>query len=567
MIGRAKTAAAAAWTWLLALSADRGAPVVLFAAAVVVWSAQSLAWPFGPGRDFGTYIWGYVELLQAETIYPFMALQRPFVATIVTGAPLEIGGGALAAVFACLYGGSIVAWAAAAATYGRAAAVATAIALLLYPGYGALFHGASSDAVFAAAFALLALVVVRAVVAPSAARFAVVGLAVALAALTRPIGQVLVWLCLVPLVLRVDLRRRVVLAGTALACAITPLAAWTVHNGLRFDDYTLVRGGDASLPMYRAWVVDRIVEPENGPATRRLARLVERDLLPYEPYRSYGITIDEFFSSGAHRMLTDLVSLSDRAVGWDSDYALLGEVAREAVLAHPGAYARGVAETVLRQLWAPLYGDRRAGAGDEAPAEPAETAAPAGSSTTDLPVPTEGEPIPAARQDGWSSRPDNAISQVWTSPTEKHVVFDDPELERRAEEQEERLAALEGRFDVEPGIDILGKLADGASRVYPRPLLWLLAGLAALALRRPRRALVPLALAVSALMVIGASALAIDAVPHYAVPVIPAFVLLAVVGFLAERRRAPIAASDEVRASTAAARRPAAAPRAAGPAG
>jgi hypothetical protein len=46
--------------------------------------------------------------------------------------------------------------------------------------------------------------------------------------------------------------------------ALAPLAAWAVLNGLRFDDYTLARGGNAIIPFYRAFISDKIVSPDNG---------------------------------------------------------------------------------------------------------------------------------------------------------------------------------------------------------------------------------------------------------------------------------------------------------------
>ena len=62
-----------------------------------------------------------------------------------------------------------------------------------------------------------------------------------------------------------------------------------------------------------------------------------RELLPNEPYRSRGIDLETFFSSGSSRMHDDLTVLSDRTWGWDDDYrAPRRASAREAVRAHPG---------------------------------------------------------------------------------------------------------------------------------------------------------------------------------------------------------------------------------------
>ena len=64
-----------------------------------------------------------------------------------------------------------------------------------------------------------------------------------------------------------------------------------------------------------------------------------------------------------------------------------------------------------------------------------------------------------------------------------------------------------------------------ASRWFPPPALWLLIGIVALAVRRPGRKLALSTPAVAGLLLIGLSALGLPAVPHYAVPVAPAFAL------------------------------------------
>ena len=83
--------------------------------------------------------------------------------------------------------------------------------------------------------------------------------------------------------------------------------------------------------LYRAFMVAKIVDPDNGPASRRLAEEVRRDLLAEEPYRSYGVDLDEFFSSGSNRVFGDMQGLSgvDRSA-----------VTREAIREHPGVCSR-----------------------------------------------------------------------------------------------------------------------------------------------------------------------------------------------------------------------------------
>src|SRR5207245_2691845 len=112
---------------------------------------------------------------------------RTPLAPLIVGGLLDLARGALAEpVMSLLYAGSIAAWFLAARMFSACAAVLTAVALLLYPGYGILFHELSSDAVFAAAFAGWSLLAVRTLLTPTLARFALVGGGVGALAYIRP---------------------------------------------------------------------------------------------------------------------------------------------------------------------------------------------------------------------------------------------------------------------------------------------------------------------------------------------------------------------------------------------
>ena len=162
-------------------------------------------------------------------------------------------------------------------------------------------------------------------------------------------------LVLVPLALRATWRARFAWGVAFVVPAVVLIGGWAIHNGIRYDNYTIARGGNATVPFFRAFVTDKIVRPSNGPASRELAAAVQRDLLTKEPYRSYGITLDEFFSEASPRMQVDLLALSDRLKGWHSNYRWLRDVGVEGVDAHPARYARGVLGSVSGMLRLALY--------------------------------------------------------------------------------------------------------------------------------------------------------------------------------------------------------------------
>jgi hypothetical protein len=512
-----------------AVATRRGA-VALFALALAVYALQSIALPIVPGRDFGTYLRFYAQMFEWDSVLPMSMLFRTPVAPLVVGGSLDLAGGYGAqVVMAALYAASIVCWTRVALSFGARAALLTAAALLLYPGYGILFHMLSSDSICAVVFAVWGLALTRAWLVPTPGRFAALGLATAAAALTRPGYQVLAVFALVPLVLGMPWRARLISAASCLAVVAVLLGAWTVNNGLRYDDYALARGGSAFFPFYRAFTTDRIVSPDNGDASRELAEAVRTRLLPEEPYRSYGITLESFYQRGGPREFEDVVGLTDRVWGWDSDYAQMRAAALEGVRAHPGRYLRGVSTTVLDELWSPLF--VALPESSSAPPAAGPTTRPGG-----LPEPSEGEQIPSAHQGFFSTTPDGSITEVWTSATEHSVVFSTPEGQRRfaaLQDEENRLDALVPPY---PGNQWLTRQFSRSSRLFPPPLLWLGVGVVAWLWRRPASPGLAAAIALGALLVVFFQALAIYSIIEFAVPVAPALVLFGAAGLLGDPR-------------------------------
>ena len=153
-----------------------------------------------------------------------------------------------------------------------------------------------------------------------------------------------------------------------------------------------------------------------------------------------------------------------------------------------------------------------------------------------LPKPSEGELIPGSHQGLWTSTPDNRIREVWTSPTEHHLEFDNPGDAARVEHVDAEVARLLDRLPDRAGNATLAHRLNQASYRFPPPGLWLVVGLVAVAFRRPRRARIALLLTGAAFLVLLVSALGFPASGEYAMPVIPAFALLAGVGLLGSRR-------------------------------
>jgi hypothetical protein len=519
--------------WLESLASRPLGALVLFVAALGVYSVRAVAWPLQAGRDLDEYLYAYIQLLDRHPVLPWSLLFRTPVTPVVAGGALDVFGGALAEpLMAVLFAGSLVAWAAVARHFGARAALAVAVALLVYPAYGLMFHELSSEPVFSAGFALWALLVTRAAARPSVARFVLAGLGVALLALIRPGNVVLLVLALFPLTLSGRVRDRVAWVAAFVVAAALPLAGWSVVNGLRFDHYGLARGGNAVIPFYRAFITDRIVSPDNGDASRRLADAVERHLLTREPYRSYGVTLDDVFHRGSFRIHEDLYLLSDEVFGWNTDYSVLRDAGIEGVRAHPSTYASGVGKTIWLQLSESFFRNPPTSAGQAGSANPEAVVV----GSTKLPRPTEGQPIPGG-QVVWISRPDNAIRQVWTSPTRFRFSFADPRLRPRFEHVVKRSDELFAALPNRTGNASLALRLNQLSRWFPRPIMWIAAGLIGIALWRPRGSGTLIMLGLAASLVIFLNALGLFADRHFMLPVAPAFVLLGLGGLLGVKTR------------------------------
>ena len=117
-------------------------------------------------------------------------------------------------------------------------------------------------------------------------------------------------------------------------------------------------------------------------------------------------------------------------------------------------------------------------------------------------------------------------------------MFDDPAKRARWEANDRWVAELYAAFPDRWWSPWLGLQMDRSSKLYPPPLLWLLAGVVGVALA-PAAAVVGdrrAGRAARSLMLL-ATVMAVWAEPAYAVPVVPAFVLFAAVALLGDRTR------------------------------
>jgi hypothetical protein len=503
---------------------------LLALAALASYAAQALAWPLQRGRDSWDY---WLWLLQAADAHPpFSALQvfRTPVAPLVTGIPMWLGGARLTElVFGCMYALSILGWAWAVAPISGRVALATALVLLVTPTYAGLFHDVSSDPVFAFLLAWWAGAVVRAWRTGTTAWLAGVGAGVALLTLCRPASQVALLGCvLVPLVARRGSRRIVEGIAVALAAAIVPLGAWAVHNGLRYDDYTVARGSKAWVPFFK---VAGAVDPANGDASRRLADAVERHVLTLPPYASRGVDAQTYFHGAGNLEVIRMIALSDQVFGWDTDYATLFDASMEAIRKDPWWYGRSVMDTFwdfLSQRYAPEPRQRPVPI-PELPAELTVDGKP-------FPAPITVSPLVQATRYGFVWCPTDDIDRC-VVPDPLAALGDAGEA-HRYEELVAKVRDWNAQLPTRDSNAWLASKAGTASVRWPRPILWIAVAALALAVRRPRGAAPVLVLGSVSALVLLVHALSQAPQSEFELPFVPVWIVAALVGLLAPRRDA-----------------------------
>ena len=438
---------------------------------------------------------------------------RAPVTGVVSEALLAVGPLAAEVALAVLYAFSVLCWWRVARKVGASSGIAMAAVLLAYPGYVLLFHRLASDVLYAAAFALAALLVARLVESRTPARAAAVGVALALLVLVRPVSQILIVLAPLLLLDRGAWRPRIgVLASFGAAAAVPLLLSGRPQRRARRRLHGRARRGSrpAALPRVRR-------RPDRLAAERRASRRA-RSRRPGRPARARAVPFlrhrpghllfrrQRAHARGPHRTLRS-------TWGWSDDYAHLARVGREAVRAHPGDYARGVGRDSWRLLWWPVFSGRGLRGSGRETARRSGAAARADRGAADPVGQRVGVHLDARRPlPGGLVVADGAPDRV-RRPGRRGPS--------RPYEPSCRGAV---RAALRPcGSMALGTWLDRASRWFPRSVLRLALGLVAIAARRPRRLATPLVFTAAALLVILGTSLAVPAAAEYSAPVAPAF--------------------------------------------
>jgi hypothetical protein len=374
----------------------------------------------------------------------------------------------------------------------------------------------------------------RALDRPTRGRFVAVGAGIALLVLIRPANQVLVPLAVVaPLVAYIAWRRRFALAAVCVVAAVLPLAAWALYNGVRYDDATVARGGRAWVPFLQVFTSNRTISPENGPASQRLASLIEQEVLSRDPHAGLDVTLDAYLQNGSNYETVRLIALSDAVLGRGENYAVLFDSATEAIRAHPGVYFRGVADTFWEFMRQKPLRENIAPREQTAPAAPAPTFESDGAV---LPNPqatvlVDGVPYGFV----WCAS-DYIDSCTLADPSQ---AFQDPATQERYREVVARVRAWDAQLPTRAGASFVPEVLNRITPRFPTPPLLLALGIVALVWRRPRGWPTIVLLWVAAFLVLLIHAASQGVAPEFALPVYPVFIVTALAALAGDRGGQP----------------------------
>jgi hypothetical protein len=515
---------------LLDLVPTRRGALVLFVVALAVFWFQALGWPMAKGRDTWDYLVYYLQLFDSHPPLSEVQLFRAPLTPLAVGLPMDLGGSdLLEVVFGLFFAVTVVAWSATALTFGRLPALLAAALLLVYPAWATLYHQASSDAVFTTGLALWALVLARTMRRPTTGGFVAVGLGIAALVLIRPANQILLPAVLAPLLAAASWRRRGVWVVACVAAAVVPLAGWSAHNAIRYDDFTVTRGGRAWVPFLRVWLADRTIAPENGPASRKLARLVEGHVLTQEPYKSLHVPLDAYLENGSNYETVRLIALSDRVLGRDTNYSVLFDSAVEAIRKNPGTYFGGVADVAWDFLMQAPIREGIAPRAQTAPEPPRPTYE---SDGVTLPNPQATVLLDAVRYGFVWCASDYIDSCTVRDPS---VVWKDPAEQQRYRDVVSQVRAWDAELPSRTGQAWVTEILNRITPRFPRPPLWLAAGVIALVWRRPRgwRTIVVLWASAAGVLLIHAASQGVT--PEFSLPLYPLFIVTALGALGGER--------------------------------
>lgn len=331
-------------------SPEKDVYVVALISFVFFWVA-AWAWPFGPGRDALGYIAYYFDFNSAHPYDPFfMMLRTPLPSFFFVPALIQFGTAFVEWIMCAIYVAAMVACFKVGMLWSRKLAYIFWIGVLFQFGYSSMYHVLSSDPLSTLLSTFFFAIIFLNADRWAMGSFFLAGVLAGLNFLSRPSNQLFIVFAILPfLVTKLSLRRRAALAFVFIAGMAPSLLGWAYINKQKRGTFTISRATHLLNPIWRVWIVDQTISPDNGPKSRLLAEKLERSVLLKPEHK--GVTAKQYMAaSNYHEKINELAEMIDREWGPSNNYKVLRDVAVEAIQRNPGKYFLGVLSNYIQTL-------------------------------------------------------------------------------------------------------------------------------------------------------------------------------------------------------------------------
>jgi hypothetical protein len=342
----------------------RAALLAICLIALAVHLILCYAWPLFAIRSVGAQVINYyVNLVYFDqpVDYHLIAYREPL-APLLHGLTLSISPTLNVATQVVLAVTAVAGVFLIGLPWGRLVAWCASLLYLLDIPLQLQFHQISSEGL-ATWFLIVSLVILRyALQKPGSRTWALFGLAVGLSGLTRPANLGFIVLGAALFLVRQPTRRKLKWAAVMVGVMVLTVAPWIVYKGVRYGMWELSHP-DVE-PFYRLAYDTGLIEPNNGPASRQLADLIQEHLLSQPEYVAHGITLNQFLrldkseedkrnTYDSNPFNQDVAYSVDLVEGWDTHYNLLRRAGIEALKVNPGLYASAYLNRMTDVMFSP----------------------------------------------------------------------------------------------------------------------------------------------------------------------------------------------------------------------
>ncbi|MBF0193597.1 MAG: hypothetical protein HQL71_03525 [Magnetococcales bacterium] len=198
----------------------------------------------------------------------------------------------------------------------------------------------NSDPLFVFSCTLLAVSLVRLYKKRDILSYSIIGAVILLTAMVRPIGQLFAILFLMPIVCYGFSKKNLILAGVIFSIVFGGFTGVAAYHYSELGKF-VVTEGSGGLIFRGAYLLSKVISPENGPASQRLKKFVD-ELVKDPIYKDAGITTERFFNEPNKYFYYDIANAEPKSIESVNDnlemVQFLAEVSKEGMIANPIKY-------------------------------------------------------------------------------------------------------------------------------------------------------------------------------------------------------------------------------------